>query len=130
MTTTPVNSAYTIAFYSQLSGLTVSAKVLRIETGTEWNVSLTESAPLSTEVTRVYLGSFTPTAPGWFIIHYTAVSGVTLIKADILRIEAVVESITTTNPPVTTTPLPDGTQLAAPAVLGDQAGTLTFSVRS
>ena len=130
MTTTPVNSAYTIAFYSQLSGLTVSSKIIRIETGTEWNVSLTESAPLSTAETRVYLGSFTPTAPGWFIIHYTAVSGVTLIKTDILRIEAVVESAAITNPPVTTTPLPDGTQLAAPAILGDQAGTLTFSVRS
>jgi hypothetical protein len=130
MTTTPVNSAYTIAFYSQLTGLTVSSKIIRIETGTEWNVSLTESAPLSTAETRVYLGSFTPTAPGWFIIHYTAVSGVTLIKTDILRIEAVVESAAITNPPVTTTPLPDGTQLAAPAILGDQAGTLTFSVRS
>lgn len=130
MNTAPVNSAYTIAFYSAISGLSVSAKVLRIDTGTESNVTLVESAPLSTENTRVYLGSFTPTAPGWFIIHYTAMSGVTLIKADIVRIEAVVEDSALTNPPVSTTPIQGGTQLSAPAVLGDQSGTLTFSVRS
>jgi hypothetical protein len=130
MSTTPVNSAYTIAFYSPISGMSVSAKVLRIETGTEWNVALSESSPLSTENTRVYLGSFTPTAPGWFIIHYTATSGGVLVKSDIMRIEAVVEDSTLVSPPVSTTPVQGGTQLSAPAVLGDQSGTLTFSVRS
>jgi hypothetical protein len=129
MNTAPVNSAYPVAFYSPFSGLSVSAKVLRIETGTEWNITLVEST-LSTDNTRVYLGSFTPTAPGWFIIHYTAMSGSTLVKADVTRFEAVVEDSALTSPPVSSAPVQGGTQLSAPAVLGDQSGTLTFSVRS
>jgi hypothetical protein len=130
MTTATVGAAYTLAFYSHLSGLAVEARVLEMTSGDATTVTLTESEPLSTEATRVYLGTFTPSATGWYVVHYTAVSGVTLVTTDIKRIEAVTAS-TSANPPVVVVPVTGGgSSTSTPAQVGNQSGTLTFTVRS
>ena len=132
MSTATVGVPYRIAFYSPYTGLTVTAKVFSMDTGTSWDLTLTESASLSTTETRVYINTFTPTAPGWFVIHYLALSAEgTLVKTDITRLEAVLEvSTDLSNPSVTSQPIEDGVELIAPAVIGDLTGVLTFSVRS
>jgi len=130
VTTATIGTPYTLAFYHPTSGLTVEVSVIRIETGSSSAVTMTESAPLSNAQTRVYLGTFTPTAPGWHVVHYTASDGDTIVKTDVTRFEAVTGTAALTNPPVSAGPLPDGSQLDVPAVIGDLSGTLTFSVRS
>jgi hypothetical protein len=130
MTTATIGTPYTLAFYHPISGLTVEVSVIRIETGTASAVTMTESTPLSNSQTRVYLGTFTPSAPGWHVVHYTAREGDSIVKSDVTRFEATVGTGVTANPSVSAGPLPDGSQLDVPAVIGDLSGTLTFSVRS
>jgi hypothetical protein len=129
MSTATAGTAYTLAFYSHLTGLSVEARVLEMTSGDATTVSLVESAPLSTDATKVYLGTFTPTNTGWYVVHYTAVSGVTLINTDIKRIE-VVSGVASTNPPVTVSPVEGGSSTSAPGQIGNQTGILTFTVRS
>lgn len=125
-----VGVATPLAFYSPETGLTVTVSIMRMENGAQTSVSLAESSALSTATTRVYIGSFTPSFTGWYVLHYEAAQDGRLIKADVQRVLVEARTGVSDSPSVSSTPSDDGTRLSAPAVLGSQTGTLSFTVGS
>jgi hypothetical protein len=128
-----VGEEFVLSFFSISGGLSVTASVVFAEDDSSSDVDLTEKPAFSTENRKVYTGTYTPTAAGWYFVQYVARNSSDVIQGtDVSRFYAASASASETASTSVTTERPSGggTATSVPKIIEGTAGTLSFTVRS
>lgn len=129
-TTAHIDEEFVLSFFSESTGLSVTASVVFSEDDSSSDVSLTEKPAFSTETRKVYTGTYTPASVGWYFVQYVArnsgdvIQGTTVSRFYAAATEVASTSVTTENTDE------GGTSTSVPKIIEGTAGTLSFVVRS
>lgn len=131
-----IGIAFTLAYFSSSdSALTVTAEVMAATTGVSISVPLAKSEALSSVDQFVYVGSYTPSAEGWYFVQYVAKDDSAVTRGSaVSRFHAASATATSSegesSAGVASGSSETGSSLSVPTVVGGNAGTLTFSTRN
>jgi hypothetical protein len=124
---------FVLSFFSDSTGLAVTASVVFAEDDSSSDVTLTEKSAFSTDDRKVYTGTYTPASAGWYFVQYVARDSSNVIQGTtVSRFYAATASATeaASTSVITENPSEGGTSTSVPKIIEGTAGTLAFSVRS
>lgn len=129
---TVVGRAFPLTFHATSESLVVRATVMKVDTGAQTSVNLAYASTLSQAPSYVYVGEFTPSTTGWYVVQYQAdtAEGQTVFTT-VSRFhvdQASTASGSGSSTGAASTSGEDGSSLGVPVILDGTSGTLTFTV--